>query len=290
MRRVEDENFFVRPHKREKRSCGDFTTSRDATQIQCGEVMPRVFAGYSELHTLEGDVVERRRDTRFYFGEQDRRIPHSFGECVGAFYLQNPGSAASLMGRRCDRNGLTSRPWGPLVYADEALLPALEVVLREAVSRVRRRQPGRAEELSRTGYVQILNLSYIRNAADSKEPCYEWRRLVAAKKVRDDCPPASSLRFIVFGWGNAFKRSEDGPRIVSVLQKCIDQHTFLVFPEASSVWNGEAIDVVTNGHENLLHELSRRANYPCGGRHQRAEYPARYAKAVAPVLYRSLLL
>lgn len=250
--------------------------------------MPRVFAGFSELQTLDGNVVERRRDTRFYLGEQDRRIPRTFGECVGAFYLQNPGSAASLMGRRRDHRGLTSRPWGPLSYADEALLPALEVVLAEAVARVRRGSRSRAEELCQTGYVQILNLSYIRNPADAKQPCLEWRRLISAKRVRDDCPSAV-VRFIVFGWGNAFRRVDDGPRVTKVLQQCVGPSTCLVFPEGSQVRSGRPVDVVAGCCDNLAVELSRKANYPCGGQHERTTYPALYARAVAPIIARSLL-
>lgn len=250
--------------------------------------MPRVFAGYSEIHTIDGEVVERRRDTRFYLGEQDQRISRAFGECIGAFYLQNPGSAASLMGRRRDRQGLTSRPWGPLCYADEALLPALEAVLAEAIARVRRRSRMRAEELCQTGYVQILNLSYIRNPADAKQPCLEWRRLVHAKRVRDDLPPGE-VRFVVFGWGNAYRRVEDGPRVLKVLERCVGPRTSLIFPEGAQVRNGRAIDVVSGCGGALADELSRKANYPCGGKHERRTYPALYARAVAPVIARSLL-
>lgn len=250
--------------------------------------MPRVFAGYSEIHTLDGEVVERRRDTRFYLGEQDQRISRTFGECIGAFYLQNPGSAASLMGRRRDRQGLTSRPWGPLNYADEALLPALEAVLAEAIARVRRRSRMRAEELCQTGYVQILNLSYIRNPADAKQPCREWRRLVGAKRVQDDCPPAE-VRFIVFGWGNAYRPVDDGPRVLKVLQRCVSPRTDLVFPEGAQVRKGRPVDVVTGCCGSLADELRRKANYPCGGQHERMTYPTLYARAVAPVIARSLL-
>lgn len=253
-----------------------------------GYIMPRVFAGYSEIHTLDGNVVERRRDTRFYFGEQDGRIPRTFGECVGAFYLQNPGSAASLMGRRRDRRGLTSRPWGPLSYVDEALLPALEVVLANAVAGVRSRSRKRADEIRKTGYVQILNLSYIRNPADAKQPCLEWRRLVNAKRVRDDCPPAV-LRFIVFGWGNAFRLVDDGPRVTKVLERCVGPSTCLVFPGGAQVRSGGIVDVVVGCCGSLAVELGRKANYPCGGQHERTTYPALYARAVAPVIARSLL-
>jgi len=250
--------------------------------------MPRVFAGYSEIHTIDGEVVERRRDTRFYLGEQDQRISRAFGECIGAFYLQNPGSAASLMGRRRDRQGLTSRPWGPLCYADEALLPALEAVLAEAIARVRRRSRRRADELCQRGYVQILNLSYIRNSADAKQPCLEWRRLVRARRVQDDCPPRE-VRFVVFGWGNAYRSVEDCPRVLKVLERCVGPRTSLIFPERAQVKNGRPVDVVAGCGGAIADELSRKADYPCGGRHERRTYPALYARAVAPVIARSLL-
>jgi hypothetical protein len=237
---------------------------------------------------VEGHVVERRRDTRLYLGEQDSGIARPFGECVGAFYLQNPGSAASLMGQRRDRQGLMTRPWGPLSYGDEALLPTLEKVLALAVAEVRSRNARRADELCQTGYVQILNLSYIRNPADAKQPCQQWRRLVEAKRVREDCPPAV-VRFIVFGWGDAFRLLEDSPRVTRVLERCVGPNTSLVFPGGAQVRSGEPVDVVMGCGGGFAAALRRKANYPCGGQHERTTYPALYARAVAPVIARSLL-
>lgn len=250
--------------------------------------MAKGFASYSDILTLSDEIVVRRRDTRLFFGDQEQDITRKFGHCVGAFYLQNPGSAAGVSRPHVDANGLKRIPWGPLNYASEALLPTLEAVLRETLCLVERNNSSFAEQLRETGYVQILNLSYIRNPADSKQPLKEWRELVQARKVQEDCPPGK-LKFIVFGWGGAYHSAEDSKRIGRILKKCTEESTRLIFPEAVDVRAGKPIHVWTAGAGCLERQLSRRTNYPCGGQHERTTYPPLYCQAVAPILASSML-
>ncbi len=251
--------------------------------------MPKVFASYSDILTLSETVVVRRRDTRLFFGDQQKNITRKFGYCVGAFYLQNPGSAASSLRPRVDSKGMMNTPWGPLNYASEALLPALEAVLLETRCLVERKSKCHAEQLRETGYVQILNLSYIRNPADSKQPLKEWRELVQARKVQEDRPDSRALKFIVFGWGGAYNQAADSKRISRVLEKCTDDSTRLIFPKGSDVRAGKPIHVWTVGAGCLERQLNSTANYPCGGQNERTTYPPLYCQAVAPVLADTLL-
>ncbi|MCA9242069.1 MAG: hypothetical protein KDA37_17785, partial [Planctomycetales bacterium] len=231
--------------------------------------MPRVFGAYRQLRLEDGRIVTVRSDTRFYFGVQCGRTPKSFGRCVGAFYLINPGSAESESGAR-QKDGLVSHGWGPLVYHREDLLPTLERALDGAYCRVNRDDIRRGRRLLESCYIQILNLSYVKSAGDAKQSLVDWRRLVGEKRVKDDTPRDKQLAFVVFGWGRYYDSGQDGLRVSSVLKRCVGQETQLIFPRSAAIWERGEVDRELAQRAELQSQLKRPNNYPCG--------PSRYPK------------
>lgn len=252
--------------------------------------MPRVFGSYRQYRMDDTRIVTVRADTRLYFGVQCGGTKKSWGRCVGAFYLINPGSAESEA-TAVNRDGLTSHRWGPLVYHREDLLPTLERVLDEAYCRVRRKNAEQARGLLEDGYVQILNLAYVKSASDAGRALTDWRSLVEQKVARDDVPRGGPLSFVVFGWGNRFHSERDGRRVTSVLRRCVDETTLLIYPCTQDIWEASPVTVARVEPDELSRQLRLTNNYPCGASHYpkgdgrtRREYCTRYARTVGPLL------
>ena len=204
--------------------------------------MARAFAAFSTI-PYRRKVLTTRRDTRFYFGEQDVRIKQSFGKCVGVFYLQNPGTAHLLTPKQKAKHGIIQE-WGPLCYEKENLLPQIESILDEArKQKDQKRHPGIGDQLHKAAYVQISNLSYIKMPNDKKgEAISIWQELHEKSKAHDDRPflgHAEDVRFVVFGWGNKFNVS-DSERVANSLQPFVTSRTVLFWPTR------ERIDSVQN--------------------------------------------
>jgi hypothetical protein len=200
--------------------------------------MARAFAKYSTIGNWT-----RRHDTRFYFGDQSIRIGQRFGRCVGAFYLQNPGSAQLLTPIRKSEAGPV-QAWGPLCYESENLLPQVQRVLDIALVHVGKKHMAAVEELRAKGYVQILNLSYLKKAKDAKgEAVKAWRKIVKERKDKDDVPvrsQATDTRFVVFGWGDKYKKSLGDPlRVANVLQTFVNSKTALYWPQLMDIEEGK---------------------------------------------------
>jgi hypothetical protein len=157
---------------------------------------------------------------------------------VGVFYLQNPGSAHSLTPKRRNR-----QDWGPLCYGREILIPQLERVLDEALKRIgaKRKDKKRiAQDLIRSAYVQILNLSYIKKASDKGGIAItKWRKLHKEGKLQDDKPyrgHAKDVRFVVIGWGNK----------ATIADRQRVEDSLLLFVRSTTTWFWPTWDDIEN--------------------------------------------
>lgn len=254
--------------------------------------MSRVFAEFEEFAIDQDTIVRVRRNTRLYCVDQPNIEP-SYGRCIGAFYLINPGSAAPMCEACGSEAGRMKWKWGPVDYSREQLMPVLLGVIDDALNMARASNSESPRLLRADGYVQLLNLSYIQSAKDGKTAITQWRPLVADSLVADDCPRSSELmQFVVFGWGKSYyHHKRDGERVASTLAACVAPNATFLFPAASAVRNQHPLDVVTIASptaEAIHAELNRANNYPCGAQSERKTYPQLYRQAVAPVLARLL--
>lgn len=262
--------------------------------------MARAFAEFYELKVRIDELeppttVVRRKDTRIFFGEQEDP-ERGLGRCVGAFYLQNPGSASPTTQPDYRPDGTKHWPWGEVDYSKEDLIPLIIDTLDDTISDIAGKSPALADAIRQDGYVQMLNVAYLKNPPDrptkerQKLAIRWWREIVEGGLDQDDVPlTADEFRFLVFGWGNVFKRTKDSGRISHTLASLLPHDVWFVFPTVDAVRsNGEAkmkrVKVEAPDANVIQRTISLENNYPCGGLHERNTYPGLFCKVVSSVL------
>lgn len=237
--------------------------------------MARAFASFSTIHYKRKKYCVRA-DTRLYLGDQSLGIEPTFGKCIGFFYLQNPGSALSLMPLNSDGG----QDWGPLCYKNENLMPQLEKVLTEALGRLREADElKKAKQFEKNAFVRILNLSGIQKSKDTKGETIDiWDKITAKDTSRNEeisDNMAKSAKFLVFGWGSKFLVNRDSTRVTKSLNSFVNKRMSFIWPVAKEIEAGEKINVhqhSTNGIDHADFEAYRKL--------QKAKptYPAPYNK------------
>jgi len=251
--------------------------------------MVRVFAEFRHQRLESCDIVKCRHDTRIFLGDQQPNTPKT-GQCVGAFYLQNPGSAEPTTVARKSKDGLCRWPWGPT--KPDPLMKSLIELLEKTLRKIERKDPRRAAQLQKNGYVQLLNLSYVCNAPKAKLASEQWQEIIEARKCTDDrLPDSSRLSFIVFGWGKGrYSDSRDGQRVARALSGVCQSRAYLVFPtaigERRSATRGVIVSTIQVGGdpESLRSQLKRDSVYPRGANDERTEFSKLYIDALTPKL------
>ncbi len=157
-----------------------------------------------------------RKDTRVYADSRDERS-RSDGECVGAFWLKNPGSAKPSH----------LEDWGPCAADDGDQTLSL---VRKLLQRIRK---SRHFESAVDPYIQILNVIYATtpNVKLLKRLLCQQRGALncedveahdyAVTRVLDYREPGRSSPFVVLGWGGLLQelgQSAYGQRVKSVSQ------------------------------------------------------------------------
>jgi hypothetical protein len=254
--------------------------------------MPRVFAGFEQKRVGPKEVVQVRRDTRFYLADQDGVTP-DFGRCIGAFYLINPGRADPMCEPQLTKGGLLRWEWGPLHYGNEVLLPHITRVLDGALERVASASPRVCRGLCKDGYIQLLNLSYVRSVTESTRSIEQWRALIRDGVVGEDVPRhPEAMKFVVFGWGTFYKPTLDGRRVSEAIASYLPYGVRLLFPTMGSIARGRYVRkprVRRTDAESLRTQIATRNNYACGAQSDRQAFCRRYQAVMGRELANILL-